>query len=252
MAVVLVRWSWAPSRSSLGPFLFSPGSLNSQAKAAPLGGVTNHAAARQPLRRLPHGALELPDHGRQVRRLPRRRRLADQRQDRAARDARGDAFGTLRRLPPRPQRAERRAHLAQRGELPALGDRLRAHRQARHAAVQRLPHRRATSRARPPTATPATPRTTPTTARSGRSAAGATTPRAGPAPTSTTTSSRWTTAPTSSSPRARRAIPTARRTYTCYGCHFHTPQNVRREHEGQSAAALADCIKCHAGGKVPD
>jgi hypothetical protein len=23
-------------------------------------------------------------------------------------------------------------------------------------------------------------------------------------------------------------------------------------HEGQSLAALADCIKCHAGGKVPD
>ncbi len=41
-------------------------------------------------------------------------------------------------------------------------------------------------------------------------------------------------------------------TYTCFGCHFHTPQNVVGQHEGQSAAALQDCSRCHAGGKVPD
>jgi hypothetical protein len=39
-------------------------------------------------------------------------------------------------------------------------------------------------------------------------------------------------------------------TYTCYGCHFHTPASVLSDHEGQSLAALADCIKCHAGGQT--
>lgn len=46
--------------------------------------------------------------------------------------------------------------------------------------------------------------------------------------------------------------PSGTSTYTCYGCHFHTPANVQSGHEGQSAAALSDCIKCHAGGRVPD
>jgi hypothetical protein len=41
-------------------------------------------------------------------------------------------------------------------------------------------------------------------------------------------------------------------TYTCYGCHRHTPANVQSGHEGQSAAQLADCIRCHKGGKVHD
>ncbi len=46
--------------------------------------------------------------------------------------------------------------------------------------------------------------------------------------------------------------PSGTTTYTCFGCHQHTQSNVVGQHEGQSAAALADCIKCHAGGKVPD
>jgi Cytochrome c3 len=39
-------------------------------------------------------------------------------------------------------------------------------------------------------------------------------------------------------------------TYTCYGCHFHTPARVRADHEGQSLASLTDCIRCHAGGRT--
>jgi hypothetical protein len=46
--------------------------------------------------------------------------------------------------------------------------------------------------------------------------------------------------------------PSGTTTYTCFGCHQHTQANVVSGHEGQSLAALTDCIKCHAGGKVPD
>ena len=38
-------------------------------------------------------------------------------------------------------------------------------------------------------------------------------------------------------------------TYTCYGCHFHTTASVMSDHEGQSLASLADCIRCHPGGR---
>ena len=44
--------------------------------------------------------------------------------------------------------------------------------------------------------------------------------------------------------------PTDVSTYTCYGCHAHTPANVVRQHEGgRSAAQLQDCIRCHRGGR---
>jgi len=43
--------------------------------------------------------------------------------------------------------------------------------------------------------------------------------------------------------------PTSFSTYTCLGCHFHTPASVASDHEGQSLAALADCIRCHPGGR---
>lgn len=43
--------------------------------------------------------------------------------------------------------------------------------------------------------------------------------------------------------------PTNVNTYTCYGCHEHTPARVRSDHEGQSLAKLANCIRCHAGGR---
>jgi len=39
------------------------------------------------------------------------------------------------------------------------------------------------------------------------------------------------------------------KSYTCYGCHAHSEGNVRDQHEGQSLAELADCIRCHPGGR---
>lgn len=38
-------------------------------------------------------------------------------------------------------------------------------------------------------------------------------------------------------------------TYTCFGCHRHTVANVQADHEGRTAAVLADCVRCHAGGR---
>lgn len=35
------------------------------------------------------------------------------------------------------------------------------------------------------------------------------------------------------------------RQYTCYGCHEHTPANVRREHEKEGIRNFENCVKCH-------
>jgi hypothetical protein len=37
------------------------------------------------------------------------------------------------------------------------------------------------------------------------------------------------------------------KTYTCYGCHEHTPANVQRRHK--NVANLDNCAKCHKGGR---
>jgi hypothetical protein len=37
--------------------------------------------------------------------------------------------------------------------------------------------------------------------------------------------------------------------YSCYGCHEHTTADVLDEHEGRSLAELADCVRCHPGGR---
>lgn len=42
------------------------------------------------------------------------------------------------------------------------------------------------------------------------------------------------------------------KTYTCFGCHQHTPANVVGEHEGRSLASLTNCITCHVGGRGGD
>ena len=42
--------------------------------------------------------------------------------------------------------------------------------------------------------------------------------------------------------------PSGSSTYTCFGCHRHTPANVMSGHENKNLAALQDCIKCHPGG----
>jgi hypothetical protein len=33
--------------------------------------------------------------------------------------------------------------------------------------------------------------------------------------------------------------------YTCYGCHAHTPANVRAEHDEVRATKLDNCVQCH-------
>jgi hypothetical protein len=43
--------------------------------------------------------------------------------------------------------------------------------------------------------------------------------------------------------------PNGTSTYTCYGCHRHTQQNVMSTHENRNLAALADCIRCHPQGR---
>jgi hypothetical protein len=43
--------------------------------------------------------------------------------------------------------------------------------------------------------------------------------------------------------------PTDLKTYTCYGCKTHTPANARREHPKLTPAKLAECVKCHEGGR---
>ncbi|MBN8489558.1 MAG: class III cytochrome C family protein [Burkholderiales bacterium] len=32
---------------------------------------------------------------------------------------------------------------------------------------------------------------------------------------------------------------------TCYGCHEHTPQNIRREHEEEGIRQFERCVECH-------
>jgi hypothetical protein len=41
------------------------------------------------------------------------------------------------------------------------------------------------------------------------------------------------------------------RSYTCYGCHEHTPTRIARQHreEGISGARLDDCVRCHRSAR---
>lgn len=33
--------------------------------------------------------------------------------------------------------------------------------------------------------------------------------------------------------------------YTCYGCHEHTPRNIRAEHEEEGISDFDNCVECH-------
>ena len=35
------------------------------------------------------------------------------------------------------------------------------------------------------------------------------------------------------------------RRYTCYGCHEHTPANVRRKHQEEGIQNFENCVECH-------
>jgi hypothetical protein len=39
------------------------------------------------------------------------------------------------------------------------------------------------------------------------------------------------------------------KTYTCYGCHEHTPAKIERRHAKRIIANLQDCVRCHANGR---
>jgi len=45
--------------------------------------------------------------------------------------------------------------------------------------------------------------------------------------------------------------PTTVKEYTCYGCHQHNPARIAAQHaeEGVSGAELANCLRCHQGGR---
>ncbi len=38
------------------------------------------------------------------------------------------------------------------------------------------------------------------------------------------------------------------RSYTCYGCHEHTPERIRREHDEEGTGNLGNCVRCHRTG----
>lgn len=40
--------------------------------------------------------------------------------------------------------------------------------------------------------------------------------------------------------------------YTCYGCHEHTPDNIRREHIEEGIRKFDDCVECHRSGDEHD
>jgi hypothetical protein len=40
--------------------------------------------------------------------------------------------------------------------------------------------------------------------------------------------------------------------YTCYGCHEHTPLNIRREHIEEGISNFDDCVRCHRSADEED
>jgi hypothetical protein len=40
--------------------------------------------------------------------------------------------------------------------------------------------------------------------------------------------------------------------YTCYGCHEHTPDNIRRKHIEEGISKFDNCVECHRSSKQHD
>ena len=40
--------------------------------------------------------------------------------------------------------------------------------------------------------------------------------------------------------------------YTCYGCHEHTPDRIRRQHLEEGIRDYASCVECHRSAEEPD
>ncbi len=43
--------------------------------------------------------------------------------------------------------------------------------------------------------------------------------------------------------------PDSVKTYTCYGCHEHTPANIAAEHREEGIRDFTDCVRCHPTGR---
>ncbi len=43
--------------------------------------------------------------------------------------------------------------------------------------------------------------------------------------------------------------PDSLQTYTCYGCHEHTPANIEAEHREEGIFDFQDCVRCHPTGR---
>jgi len=42
------------------------------------------------------------------------------------------------------------------------------------------------------------------------------------------------------------------RSYTCYGCHEHTPSNIRRKHIEEGISQFDNCVECHRSANEDD
>jgi hypothetical protein len=42
------------------------------------------------------------------------------------------------------------------------------------------------------------------------------------------------------------------RSYTCYGCHAHSPERIRAEHEEEGIRRFENCVDCHRSGTGED
>ncbi|MFI3185772.1 MAG: hypothetical protein QX198_07300, partial [Methylococcaceae bacterium] len=40
--------------------------------------------------------------------------------------------------------------------------------------------------------------------------------------------------------------------YTCYGCHEHSPESIRREHIKEGIPNFENCVQCHRSGNEHD
>jgi hypothetical protein len=250
VAVVLVAVVVAVTLIA-SPFLFSPGSLNSQAKAAPLGGITNHAQLGNrcgACHTAPWSSRTMADKcvgchadvGTQI-------------------SGKTGLHGTLPAMRSAPCGGCHPDHNGPNGALTSLNEASFPHSMTgfpltgKHAS---LPcgacHTSATFQGAPTDCNSCHGKNDPHKGSFGTQCGGchSTSSWSGASfnhdifPVGHGTDKQQSTCQT--------CHPSGTTTYTCYGCHFHTPQNVASGHEGQSAAALADCIKCHAGGKVPD
>ncbi len=43
--------------------------------------------------------------------------------------------------------------------------------------------------------------------------------------------------------------PDSLQTYTCYGCHEHTPAEIERKHREEGIRDFQDCVRCHSTGR---